>query len=249
MKDKSAWEMAGRFNGMVATNRATFDKQLNELNSQVLQVAELVEVQAEQAICALQKHDLEVAHRVNEFDKTINQKRYEIEERCYTLLALQQPNSRDMRRIVANVSVVTNLERMGDHAAGIARLVLRLPETISEVPEFGEMMKVANANLRDAMIGFAHNDTDLVREVVRRDAQIDALHKKVYDRLIKLMIADPTQIECATMLLWVSHNIERYADRISNICERIIYMVTGNLHEPRPVPVPTYKELEPAPVS
>lgn len=220
---------------MVATTRSVFDHQLNILQDNVLHLSELVVAQVRQATQALRDRDMALARRVDVFDATINRMRYEIEEQCYTLLALQQPNSHDMRSLVATVSVVTNLERMGDHAAGIARLVLRMDGMACriQVAEFDEMAEIAAANLRDAMTALATEDKILARAVVSRDAEIDELHKAVYDRLIKWMAEDTSSVECATMMLWVSHNLERYADRISNICERILYVITGELVEQR----------------
>lgn len=225
---------------MVATTRTVFDHQLSDLQFKTIQLSELVAAQAEQAVKALDRCDVTLAQSVDKFDANINQQRYDLEEKCYTLLALQQPNSRDMRRIVATVSVVTNLERMGDHAAGIARLTLRMDgkPAILFVPEFKTMQEQANANLADAMRALASENAPLAREVVRRDAVIDTLHKTVYDRLIRVMTEDSSTVECATMLMWVSHNLERYADRISNISERIIYLATGDLREPRCDPMP-----------
>jgi phosphate transport system protein len=220
---------------MVATPRSGFDKKLSELQDNVLYLSELVVTQVLQAVQALQTYDMDAARRINSFDETINRLRYELEETCYTLLALQQPNSRDMRRIVSTVSIVTNLERMGDHAAGIARLALRM-ETAPcniRVPEFDEMAAMAVASLRDAMTALTTWDKALAQAVIDRDADIDRLHKRVYDHLIKTMTKDTSTIKCATTMLWVSHNLERYADRISNICERILYLITGNLREPR----------------
>jgi len=225
---------------MVATTRTVFDHQLSELQFNTVQLSEFVATQAAQAVKALQKRDMALAQCVTDFDASINQKRFDLEEKCYTLLALQQPNSRDMRFIVATVSLVTNLERMGDHAAGIARLGLRMEgkPAFLFVPEFSDMQELANADLADAMTAFSTQNAPLAREVVRRDEEIDKLHKTVYDRLIRVMSEDPSTIECATMLMWVSHNLERYADRISNISERIIYLVTGDLREPRCDPMP-----------
>jgi|SRR5581483_1903575 phosphate transport system protein len=220
---------------MVATTRSVFDHQLNELRDNVLHLSELIVAQVQQATLALRDRDMALARRVDVFDATINRMRYEIEEQCYTLLALQQPNSHDMRSLVATISVVTNLERMGDHAAGIARLVLRMDGMTCYIPvgEFEKMADIAVANLRDAMTALATEDKILARAVISRDAEIDELHKAVYDRLIKHMVEDTTSVECATMMLWVSHNLERYADRISNICERIAYVITGELVKQR----------------
>jgi phosphate transport system protein len=223
---------------MVATSvRSVFDRQLAKLQDDVLNLAAAVEHQLQEAIGALHGHDLEAARLVDTFDAQVNQLRYRIEEDAYTILALQQPNGRDMRRIVASVSITTNLERMGDHAAGIARLVDRMDGLTSPaclpVPAFTRMADLAATSLRDTMRALTNQDADLARDVARRDDQIDALHKETYDLLISTMTEDPASIECATLLLWVSHNLERYADRISNICERIVYVATGHLHKVR----------------
>jgi phosphate transport system protein len=212
-----------------------FDRELKTLNGDLLRLGELVETQLVEAVLALQNRDTAMARRVVEFDATINQMRYDIEEHCYTLLALQQPNATDLRRIVAGVSIATNLERMGDHAAGIGRLTLRLAELPAaiHIPMFTEMAKLAADNLAQTMVALDGFNADLARQVVAQDAKIDEVHKRIYDYLIKTMTDNPATIEYATLLLWVSHDIERFADRVCNICERIVYTVTGNLHEPR----------------
>lgn len=219
----------------MVTLRSTFERQLKTLSNDLLRLAELVETQLLEGVRALQHCDLGAARRVEAFDTTINRLRYEIEEQCYTLLALQQPNAGDLRRIVAAVSIATNLERMGDHAASIARIALRTAELPAAVhlPLFTDMARLAAENLHQAMIAFENNDADLARQVVRRDEQVDILHKRVYDYLIKTMMENSAAVEYATLLLWVSHDIERFADRVCNICERIVYVITGVLFEPR----------------
>jgi phosphate transport system protein len=219
---------------MVAV-RSAFERQLRQLETELLRLAEYVETQLIEAVRTLHTRDFEAAQRIDSFDATLNKLRYEVEEQAYTLLALQQPNAGDMRRIVASVSIATNLERMGDHAAGIARLILRsveAPRSI-ELPAFEHMARLATESLREAMVALSSGDAALARRVVSRDREIDHLHKEAYDYLIQVMINDRRMIEYATTLLWVSHNIERFADRISNICERIVYMFTGNLYEQR----------------
>lgn len=220
--------------------RSVFDRQLRLLETEVLRLAEFVETQLVEAVKALQTRNFSAARRVESFDASVNKLRYEIEEQAYLVLALQQPAASDMRRIVAAVSIATNLERMGDHAAGIARLLLRSAEVANPppMPAFDEMAQLAAANLHDAMVALSGNDVALARQVVARDKEIDCLHKRAYDQLIQAMIDDRTQVEYATMLLWVSHNIERFADRVCNICERIIYVITGNLYEQRVDPMP-----------
>jgi phosphate transport system protein len=121
---------------------------------------------------------------------------------------------------------------MADHAAGIARLTQRVGDTKVPVPaEFHQMSDTARQMLRDSMTAFKTNDQTLVRAVVATDNTVDALHRQVYDELLKHMIADPSTVEPCTLMLWVSHNLERIADRVTNICERVIYLTTGELTE------------------
>jgi phosphate transport system protein len=224
-------------NMVATTTRSAFDRQLGSLLHDVLALSEMVDTQLQDALKALDTYDSVLAQRVSDYDSTVNSLRYEIEEQAYTLLALQQPNARDLRRIVAAVSIVTNLERMGDHAAGIARLVMRMTEAgcALSCAKFTEMGKLSVRMLHDAMTALSEQDATLARDVINRDDEVDVLHKAAYDELIALMtVADSAAvIECATMLMWCSHNLERYADRVSNICDRVLYLITGNLHEPR----------------
>lgn len=220
--------------------RTAFVRQLHTLESDVQHIASMVQRQLTDAVQALQSRNKALAQSVVAIDAEVNRMRYEVEEQSYLLLALQQPTAGDMRRIVACVSIATNLERMGDHAAGIARLALRLcdqPITLS-VPVFSDMASRAVANLRLVMEAFEKQDADLARKAVQFDWPIDGMHRQVYDEMIQTMIGDPGTVECATMMLWVSHNLERYADRILNISERVIYMATGVLHEARIDPMP-----------
>ncbi len=221
------------------TTRSTFDRQLGLLRDDALQLSEMVAQSISDSLSALEKQDQALAKRVDQFDSQVNARRFQIEEEAYKLLALQQPVSSDMRAIVATVSVVTNLERMGDHAAGIARLVLRMREGANlHIPaEIREMGLLSQIMLRDAMTALVTHDNVLARSVVARDVEVDRLHKQAYNQLIAAMTNDPTTVECCTFMLWVSHNLERIADRAANICERVTYLVTGELvhrHDPMP---------------
>ena len=150
------------------TNRLTFDRQLGILRDQVLQMSEMVEQAILLSGRALQQHDLVLVQQINEFDTKINAQRFVIEENAYQLLALQQPNARDMRQIVAGVSVVTNLERIGDHCAGIGRLVVRLGghSTVPVPTEFETMATVGQWLTSNAMTAFATFDENLSQTVI-----------------------------------------------------------------------------------
>ena len=219
------------------TNRLTFDRQLGTLRDQVLLMSEMVEQAILLSSFALQQRDLGLTQQINDFDTRINAQRFVIEENAYQLLALQQPNARDMRQIVAGVSVVTNLERIGDHCAGIGRLVVRLGDQAA-MPfsnEFESMASVGQWLTRNAMTAFATFDEDLAQTVIDRDGEIDALHDQVCKRLMATMTSEPKMVEPGTLLLWVSHNFERIGDRATNIARRVAYLVKGELsHSPEP---------------
>jgi len=213
------------------TNRLTFDRQLGTLRDQVLQMSEIVEQSILLSGRALNQHDIELAQQVCDIDAEISIKRFAIEENAYQLLALQQPNAKDMRQIVAGVSVVTNLERIGEHCSGIARLVIRMEKQSGMIipAEFETMANVDQWLTRNAMTAFSTSDEDLAQKVIDHDSEIDEMHDQVYKRLIAAMTTDPTVIETGTLLLWVSHNFERIGDRSTNIARRVAYLVKGEL--------------------
>jgi phosphate transport system protein len=185
----------------------------------------------DESIAALKTHDRVKAQQVSDYDKNINKLRFEIEEDAYKLLALQQPVSTDMRLIVATISVVTNLERIGDYAAGIARLVLRIGSQSDVIPvsEFDQMGRILKGMLEDAIRAYTQRDTHAAEGVIERDEQINELHKLVYEHVIARMTQDAAAIQDGTFSLWISHNLERIGDRCANICERVNYVVTGEL--------------------
>ncbi len=211
--------------------RSVFDRQLCSLRERVQQLAQMVAGSIDESITALKTHDRVKAQQVSDYDAQINRLRFEIEEESYLLLALQQPVSSDMRMIVATISVVTNLERIGDYAAGIARLVLRLSERYDVIPvtEFDEMGRILKGMLEDAVRAYTQRDQPIAQSVIERDSQINQLHKLVYDTMITRMTNDANMVENGTFALWISHNLERIGDRCANICERVNYLVTGEL--------------------
>ncbi len=213
------------------TNRSTFDRQLGTLRDQVVQVSDVVEQSLALSMKALQHHDLDLAQRIDQFDTQINARRFAAEEFAYQLLALQQPNGGDMRLIVALVSVVTNLERIGDHAAGIARLTVRLGKNPAlEPPEyFPAMGGLTQSLVRNTMTAFVSSDLALAQQVIDRDAEVDAMHRNSYRLLIDAMRQNPSVVEAGTLLLWISHNLERIGDRATNIAGRVPYLVRGEL--------------------
>ncbi len=217
----------------MAATRATFDQQLDRLSGRLLRMGSLVDEALDLAMRALVERDSALATRVISGDQTINKLRYAIEEQCYLLLATQQPMASDLRRITATIAIATNMERMADHAAGIAVLARRLnnePE-MRQLVDMPRMAEVARGMLRRALDAFVHKDATLAREVAAEDNEINLLNEQVLRVLLTYMIDDPRTIRRATFLLWVSHNLERWGDRSKNICARVVYLATGELPE------------------
>ncbi|HRE48488.1 MAG TPA: phosphate signaling complex protein PhoU [Aggregatilineales bacterium] len=213
--------------------RIILDKKLIEIRDDLLRLASMVDQAIARSAYALVDRDMALAQQINASDDAINRLRFTIEESCYNLLATQQPNSTDLRIVVGTVSVATNLERIGDHAAGVARLVLRIADApaLSPLVALPQMAEISRWMVGQAVKAFDERTILLAEQVIERDDQVDLLNRKVYDDLITLMMATPAVIERATLLLWVAHNYERIGDRATNICERAIYVTTGELKE------------------
>jgi phosphate transport system protein len=221
--------------------RAALDDGLATLQSELRQLASHVDVAIERSILALIGLDQRLAAMVIADDAEINRLRYQVEDRAIHLIAMQQPIASDLRFIVAVVMVVAELERMGDYAAGIARIVQlhegrRLLKPLIDVPE---MARLVREMLRDAIDAFIRRNEHAAERVAFQDDEVDRLYEQVYRELLTYMVNDTTTIDRATWLLWAAHNLERMGDRIQNICERTVYEVTGVMRElKQPLPVP-----------
>jgi len=218
---------------MVATTRAVFDRQLQSLQEEICLLGSMVEKAVDRSVDALRRLDANLAREVIAGDAAINAKRWQIEEQAVTLIATQQPMAGDLRVIASVIHITTDLERMGDYAAGIAKIVLmhgdqQLLKPLIDVPR---MAGLANDMLRRSLDAFLKRDAAAATAVASEDDEVDALYEQVYRELLVIMIEDPQTIQRATWLLWVSHNLERIADRVTNICERVVYMVTGKMEE------------------
>jgi phosphate transport system protein len=218
---------------MVATTRAAFDRQLQLLQDDVSLLGSMVEKAIDHSVEALTRLDCNLAREVIAGDAAINAKRWQIEEQATTLIATQQPMARDLRVIASVIHITTDLERMGDYAAGNAKIVLMhgdqpLLKPLIDVPRMAE---VAISMLRRSLDAFAQRDAAAATAIAAEDDIVDALYDQVYRELLTYMIEDPQTIQRATWLLWVSHNLERIADRVTNICERVVYVVTGKMEE------------------
>ncbi len=213
--------------------RETFERELHHLEDQVLLLGSMVEEALLLSVEALKRRDLDKSRWLIEHDADINARRYAIEEATLTLIALQQPVARDLRELAAILEIATELERIGDYAKGIAKINLLIGEgpLLKPLIDIPLMAEKALAMLRRSLDAFVRRDVDTARALPALDDEVDALYNQVYRELITYILADPTCLEQANYLLWAAHNLERAADRVSNICERILFTVTGELLE------------------
>lgn len=213
--------------------RETLDRALQELLDDILVLGGMVEDAVRAAVAALKQRDLLASEKVYEADDNINKKHFEIEDRCITLIATQQPMAKDLRLLAAVIEISTELERMGDYAKGIAKIniLLGTEPLVKPLIDIPRMADLGLDMLHRALVAFVAGDADTAREIPKEDDQIDALYNQVYRELVTYMIADTTTIDRANFLLWAAHNLERLADRVTNICERTIYMATGEMRE------------------
>lgn len=213
--------------------RVEYDRQLAEIQEDMLVMGSMVETAVSRGIQALKNRDVELARRIISDDIAINNKRYEAEERCLEIIATQQPLAGDLRTLASVLHITVDLERMGDHAEGIAKIAILLADEPPLKPyiDIPRMAEVGIAMLRGSIEAFRDRDTQKAREIVNRDDEVDALYDQVYRELLTFMINDPKTIERATYMIWVAHNLERIADRVTNICERVVYLVDGKIED------------------
>lgn len=213
--------------------RTEFHKKLKLIQGDILQIGSMVEKALELSVQALKNRDLVLAKQVIEDDHHVNRKRYELEERCLELIATQQPMASDLRTIVTIISIATEIERIGDYAAGIARIAVLIGDEppLKPLVDIPRMTELATDMLHRSLDAFINRDAEAAREINAMDDQVDMLYDQVYRELILFMIQEPKTITRATRLVWVAHNLERAADRVTNICERIVFVVTGKMEE------------------
>lgn len=211
--------------------RVTFEQRLQDLQANLLALGSMVEEALLAAMDALKRRDFEASKRIIKADKAINQKRYEVERETLVLIATQQPMATDLRILASVLEIATELERMGDYAKGIANINLMIGEEPLMKPliDLPRMAEKAASMLHRALDAFIRCDEKEARRIIAEDDEVDALYDQVYRELITYILQDPRYINQATYLLWAAHNVERTADRVTNICERTIFVVTGEL--------------------
>ena len=213
--------------------RTVFHKKLREIQDDVLAMVSMVEKATSYSIEALKERDLDKAHEIIADDLKINNKRFNIEEKCVQLIATQQPMASDLRAIVSVLNIITEIERIGDHAEGIAKIVIMIGDEppLKPLIDIPHMAEKVNDMLHRSLDALINRDADMAKQIVGEDDDVDNLYDQVFRELLTFMAEDPKTVTRATRLIWVAHNLERSADRVTNICERIVYLVTGKMEE------------------
>jgi phosphate transport system protein len=213
--------------------RTSFHKKLREIQDDILIMGSMVSKAIARSIEALQNRDLKLAQEIIKDDLKINDKRYEIEEKCIQLIATQQPMASDLRTIVSVLYIITELERIGDYAEGNAKIAIMIGnepplKPLIDIPRMGE--KTIDM-LNRSLDVFIKRDADAAIVIIAEDDFIDNLYDQIFRELLTFMVEDPKTITRATRLIWVAHNLERAADRVTNICERVVFIVNGKMEE------------------
>ena len=215
------------------STRSTYSRELREIQAEVLVLGSMVDQSISRSIEALKNRDVAEAKRIIDEDALINKKRFEIEDRCLQTMATQQPMASDLRILASVLYVTSDLERMGDHSEGTAKIVIRMGDEplVKPLVDIPLMAEKCREMLKDALDAFVRHDAKAAIEIANRDDEVDAIYDRVQRDLLNLMLGDPSVIERATYLVWVAHNLERIADRVTNICERVAFVATGRMQE------------------
>jgi phosphate transport system protein len=213
--------------------RRLFDQQLNALQDNLVHLGDMVCQAITDAITALKNRDLELAREVVAHDEALNDVRFEVDEACLAILATQQPTASDLRRVIAAMNVVLDLERMGDHAANVAKIAIRIGDEppLKPLIDIPQMARRCCEMLYGALEAYTELDIEAAKAISEQDDVIDQLYDQVFRELLTYMIEDERTIKRAMHLLFIAHNLERIGDRVTNICERAIYLRTGEMKE------------------
>jgi phosphate transport system protein len=216
-----------------STLRKNFESEIKQVKDEILVVGSMVEQAIVASVDALKKRDIAASQRIFAADQEINRRRFDIESRLMIMIATQQPMAHDLRVLASILEVNSELERMGDYAKGICNINIRMGDAplIKPLVDVPRMAAKGADMLHRALTAFVNEDVEAARQIPTEDDEVDDLYKQVYRELMTFIIADPSVIERASWLLWAAHNLERFADRVTNICERTVFIVTGELHE------------------
>ncbi|HTY81235.1 MAG TPA: phosphate signaling complex protein PhoU [Dehalococcoidales bacterium] len=213
--------------------RTEFHKKLEEIQNDVMAMGSMVAKALLRSVQSLKDRDINLAEGIVAEDIQINKKRFETEEKCLELIATQQPMASDLRIIIGVVSIITELERIGDYAEGIAKIVIMLGNEppLKRMINISRMVEKTVDMLQRSIEALCNHDADTAKKIVVEDDEVDTLYDDLFRLLVSYMVEDPKTITRATRLIWVAHNLERAADRVTNICERVVFIVTGEMEE------------------
>lgn len=213
--------------------RKTFESDIRQVKDEVLALGSMVEHATIASVEALKKRDIKAAERLILEDKEINKKRFAIENQLMILIATQQPMAHDLRLLASTMEIISELERMGDYAKGIANINVRMGDEplLKPLIDIPRMAQKGVDMLHRALTAFVNEDVEAAKSLPIEDDEVDALYNQIYRELMIFIIEDPKNIERANWLLWVAHNLERFADRVTNICERTVFIATGEFGE------------------
>jgi len=213
--------------------REKFEHDLHRLQDEVLELGAMAERAITESVQVLKERDVARARAIMEADKHINEKRYAIENETLTLIATQQPMAGDLRTLAAILEIASELERMADYAKGIANIAVMIAAEplVKPLVDVPRMAAKACDMLHRSLEAFIRQDVEAARAIPKEDTEVDRLYEQIYRELVTYIMADPRAIEQANKLTWVAHNLERVADRVGNICERIVFSITGHGEE------------------
>lgn len=218
---------------MTTQIRSTFKHDLQVMQDDVLRMGDWLDSAIQRSLQALADRNADLARQVIADDAKINAQRFTIEEACLRLIATQQPAASDLRAIVAAMNIISDLERMADHAAGIARIVLRMGDTplLKPLVDMPRMADICREMTRSALDAYVARDADAAKRIATRDDEVDNLYNQIFRELLSFMVEDPHTTSRALYLLFAAHNLERIGDRVTNIAERVIFMTSGEMRE------------------
>ncbi len=213
--------------------RKTFESEIQQVKDEVLLLGSMVEHAIIGSVEALKKRDIKASEKIMAEDKEINKKRFAIENQLMILIATQQPMAHDLRLLASCMEIISELERMGDYAKGIANINVRMGDEplLKPLIDIPRMAQKGADMLHRALTAFVNEDVEAARSIPMEDDEVDGLYNQIYHELMMYIIQDPKTIERANWLLWVGHNLERVADRVTNICERTVFIATGEFSE------------------
>ena len=213
--------------------RKTFENEIQQLKDEIILLGSMIEQSIIESVDALKKRDLEASKKIIETDAVINTKRFALENQVMVLIATQQPMARDLRLLASILEVISELERMGDYAKGIGVINIRMGDQalLKPLVDIPRMAKIGTSMLHRALTAFVNEDVEAARLIPADDDEVDELYNQIYRELMTFVMEDPKNIERANWLLWAAHNLERFADRVTNICERTVFIATGELNE------------------